>query len=187
MTVKQYMAIKAIPEEMSTREAGAIKMSILFGKPVEHYEGLSFKEFDKLLPYILFIDTDPVAPVKRTIWIGFTRYKLHDKVSDYNPDTGLSLVHFRTIGLLANIHKFAGWIYRPTFAKHDKYKAANDLLNAKITDVYGGFFLFSKKAKKLKDVLNVYSQMAMMDLAEHLDQVTRHYQEAGDGITPSTI
>jgi len=187
VTIKQYMDIKAIPAELPSWEREDRIMAIVFGWPLEKVEALSFKKRKKYQALIRFVNDPTPAKFKKVIWINGTRYKARTKVDRYSPEIGLSLIAHRNAGINKTMNKCLGWIYAPTFTKHDPEKAAEDMLKAKVSDVLGCFFLFSVKAKLSNLAISAYKQEQMEILQEHLEAVTNHFQGTGAGITPSAV
>lgn len=190
LKVGDYIKIQAIPKDLSKRERAAEIMAIVTGKPVEYFESLTHKSFDKMASRLLFLDSDlPSKRVKKVIWLGMERYRLVDKLEESSTEMWASIMHYRTKGTAQNMAHILAWMYRPTFGKFDPEKAEKLFRErANISEVYGAFFLFSRIMRRWKiglDLLQETSQAAMMTLMNHLtkDLGLLPYQENTDGVT----
>lgn len=202
LTVSQFIKFKAISEDMPNLEKDLLKLSIIFNKPVAYFEKLSFKILTAHLKFLKNTEGPFPSKLKKVIWIKGTRYVAQTRVSDYSTELWLSLVHYRTIGLIPNLHHILSWIYKPTFIndsekfhplkwmfpKLNPEKYANDFLHAKMNDVYGTFFLFLKNYQKWKVLLEYSIIRSTEILTSHMKELAAHQsQRTGDGTIRSKV
>lgn len=209
ITVGQYQQLQSIVPQtefdndlervMHEQEIALKKLSIVFKKPVEFFEGVDFKKLREYQAFMKIIEGPTPTRVKKVFWINGTRYKASTDVETQSNEIWLSLIHYRQIGVIPNLHHILSHIYRPTFINDSKgfhpikwmfpklnpKKYADDFLKAKMSDVYGTFFLFLRKHRKWKAALEYSRSDLMNQLATHLTELEQmQSQKNGAGIIP---
>lgn len=170
VTVKQFIELAKVDKDLPFYDRICRRLSILTGKPEEHFEAMEFDKLNALAASISFLDVAPVVKVKPVLWLRGTRYVLKDKPAEYNTSAYLA---FKTYEKTKeqNIHHLLAWMYRPTFSKHNPEKAAADFLHAKITDVQGAFFLFTRKLQESRLHIQYSVLEAEQTLKDHLPEL----------------
>ena len=187
ITVEQLIKLGKIDKGLSKIERDVAILSILTGQPEEYFDSLSWDELTKLVREIRFLDENKLpAKIKKVIWLNKTRYVAHTHPGSYSTDVYLSIKLYQK-DTLNNIHKILAWMYKPSFAKHDPEKSANDFLKASVADVYGAFFLLSQVLLNWKAITE-YSIMESSEiLTNHMKEVRETLlQSTGDGMTHLT-
>lgn len=195
LSVKKYQQLNKIPPpitdgdpidiELSKNEFNIARLAIITGKSADELEAEPFRRLKHLMRKLRFLDENK-HPGKqhRIIWLNGTRYVLRSELKDYSKGIYLTLKAYGN-DVIGNMHHILAWLYQPTFGKHDPDKAANDFLKAKMSKVYGTFFLFSRMLQRSK-VLLAYSRLEAETKIQNHKQVMIQYFSGTDGIESLT-
>lgn len=213
LTVKQYLEllpirakIKAIEEalvdcpeadrfdlNLDLMEAKAEKLSVVFSKPVEYFQKMSFAKLHTSYAHALKIEAEAMNErVIDEITLNGTTYKPILDAADFDTCAYLSLQVYRK-DVHANFADILTWIYLPVGTDQkdrpdDLKKWREDMLTAKMNEVSGAFFLFLKRCKRWKAAMPAYDLKMIEMLKIHAREVETWVksQNTTDGVTPSS-
>jgi len=209
ITVKQYIDLKPITEtikelealpkptdtmeaiqlSIDIMEAKAQKMHIMFGKPLDYFMNLQNDKFIEFYKHVLRIESEPMPKqLNESIKINGKVYKAFTNPAKFNVHQWYAYLAFKD-DLVTNMAKMLTWIYRPEGFDYDKDEPSdyeNDMLDAKLTDVSGCFFLLLTQSLKWQIDVSQQNQTLMEMLTNHLSQLETwgKSQSTTDGFIP---
>lgn len=193
ITVRQYIALKPINDtikELEARpkptdmieaaelsieimEAKAEKMHIMFDKPSDYFMNLPTEKFVESCKHVLRIESEPLPKtLNEVIKINGNKYTAFTNPSKFNVHQWFAYLGYKG-DIIGNLAKMLPWIYRPEGFDYDKHEPSdyeNDMLDAKIVDISGCFFLLLTRWQKWQIAVLQNNQMLMETLTEHLRQ-----------------
>lgn len=208
ITVRQYIALKPIndtikeleaqtkPEDMigaaelsiEIMEAKAEKMHIMFDKPLDYFMNLSTDKFVESYKHVLRIEAEPLPKtMNETIKVNGNTYTAFINPSKFNVHQWYAYLGYKG-DIITNLAKMLPWIYRPEGFDYDKHEPSDyeaDMLDAKLVDISGCFFLLLTRWQKWQIAVLHQNQMLMEMLTDHLIQAEQwaKSQSFTDGIT----
>lgn len=142
-------------------------------------------------------ESKPSDNIKRFVMLGTKPYvallnaqKIHDQLSA-NQFMAAQMYSRTEADAIENMHKLLALIYAPyKFGKikisKDQNLTAERFLKAKIGEVYGGVFFYSRVWEMSQPILQRYTNEAVETIASHMEEVKAHgldLQKGTAGIT----
>lgn len=160
LTVSEFQRIAAINENEPAEVKACLKLEILTSKSYEYFDELQWSSLDIWLGRLKMLElTAFPTKLRKMIVINGHVYRLRPECKDYSKGIYLSLKAYDG-NYIQNMHKVLSVLYRPLYAI-DKDKQHADFKVASLGQVYGAFFLFSRKLQNAKlriAFLNLESQ-----------------------------
>lgn len=187
LTVRQFIEAKKI--ELAHTDILNKRMAL-----VSHFTGKDAETLDlnilkwQLAKVDMLLTSDINTKVKEVIWIKGKRYKTFADVTSLSKtQTKLIVDQAVTAKELAkngqgdsNIHRLLGLIYlrakigtKPEFNVSTWDDISEDMLDAKLGDVYGAVFFYSNVLKKLTPTIPYFLIMAEMTIENHMREVNQ--------------
>jgi hypothetical protein len=209
ITVRQYIALKpindtikeleALPKPTDTieavnlsidiMEAKSEKMSIMFGKPKDFFMNLSTDKFVESYKHVLRIEAEPLPKtLNEVIKVNGNKYIAFVNPSKFNVHQWYAYLGYKS-DIIGHMAKMLPWIYRPEGFDYDKHEPSdyeNDMLDAKLTDISGCFFLLLTQWQKWQTKVLQQNEMLMETLTSHLNEAEQwaRSQSTTVGFTP---
>lgn len=187
LTVRQFIEAKKI--ELAHTDILNKRMAL-----VSHFTGKDAETLDlnilkwQLAKVDMLLTSDINTKVKEVIWINKRRYKTFADVTSLSKtQTKLIVDQAVTAKELAkngqgdsNIHRLLGLVYlrakigtKPEFNVSTWDDISEDMLDAKLGDVYGAVFFYSNVLKKLTPIIPYFLIMAEMTIENHMKEVNQ--------------
>ena len=201
VTVDQYVKLRAVNENIKELEAlektpdnnlevlqaKCEKMALIFDKPVEYFENIPFIKLEESYKMALRIESEPLPQeLKPVLKINGTTYNAITDPSKFNVCAYLAYQQYGK-DIRGNMANILSWIYR--VEGYDSTDEPGDhvpnMLQAKLTDVSGCFFLLLKRFRKWKAALPVFEEMAIMASTDHLQEALK-WQKSQSSMDGST-
>jgi hypothetical protein len=175
-------------------------LAMLVGKTVEELEDMPVGQIKAALKVAATIHKKPInQKLKHIVFVGFKPYKailnakiVHDQLSA-SQFTAAQTFSKTQDDSIQNMHKLLALMYAPykMFGRmklhHDHNYMAEQMKHAKIGDVYGAVFFYSRVWATLQPYLEKYLNQAMETITEVVNEAKAHgvdLQRATAGTTP---
>lgn len=188
LTVKQFQdASYIIKNEDDLLERHVKLIACLSNKPIEWVEshtpaqvGEMVKKLDFLLtpvvskkikPFLVFNKSvyRPILKMETINWGQIKTIKVLGEREEY-PNQYLNQK-------LACVYSKLNWYGKAVYSASDHTKKSEDLLNARLGDVYGTLFFYSNVLVTLKPVIESFSKYATQTIAETMPEVMKWAKE----------
>jgi hypothetical protein len=208
ITVRQYIALKPLnkkildleampkPEDMfeaanlniSIMEAKCEKLALMFGKPLNYFETLPSHKFVGLYKDALYIESLPLPrELNPTIQPNKIKYTAITNPAKFNVHQWYAYLGYKE-DIRGNMAKLLPWFYIPEGFDYTKEPSdyEEDLLDAKLSDVSGCFFLLSRLWSKWQAAVKISNQTIIMETMEVISQAEQWQMSKSttDGIMP---
>lgn len=188
ITVGQYIALKEINDRIKELEAKphtddltveiieakCEKLSLIFNKPVSYFERLSFEKFNTSYKMALLIEAEPMpTELNEVITVNGNKYIAFTNPAKFNVHQWYAYLAYQN-DIRRNMAKLLTWFYRIEGFDYDKHEPSDyekDMLDAKMSDVCGCFFLLSKLYAKWQTAVEEKNKELMNKIPDHLDRL----------------
>ena len=117
----------------------------------------------------------PSTKINKYIWVNGMLYKGLTDITKPNFKAGqyIDLKNFANQSITDNLHNLAAIIYRPVFGKYDHKQISEDMKSAKLNDIYGLVFFYSRVSEMLNPTILMCSVLAAQDIREIMKEIEK--------------
>lgn len=185
ITVSQFQKISAINPDEPDEVKQCLKLEILSGKPYEYFDLAPFKVLEVWLYRLKVLESTSIPKrVNKTIIVNGHLYRLRSECKDFSKGLYLSIKAYDG-KYIENLHKVLAAIYKPVFWR-DKTKQQCDFKEATLGQVYGAFFLFSRKLLTAKMHIEYSMQESIKVINQRVKEMEIQSQVLTAGSTSSS-
>jgi hypothetical protein len=191
LTLKQlikFEQLKALPASNSDaiiRRADK-QLACVTGLSMAEIENLPYWKHELYFKQLASLNADkPKVKVKKVIWVKGKRYKYFKSEKDLNANQYTAFKTYQE-NSIANIHKCGSIAYlrSPLFGKtrfkaEDCEQIANDLLDQKVSKVYGAVFFCMNELESLSLISQASLMIAEMEIQSHKKQMFKDLEALG--------
>ena len=198
LTIEQFQKLTVLVTKDQSIERDILILALLTGKSSFEIEKLSPTVFYQYFAMASFIN-EPIKsiPLKKSTWLGFKKFKAITEIHDFTTAQHKDFTEIMKandnnyIACLPNIlaicHKeltLKGYVYN----SDNHYKNAKIFSQAKIKDVLGAVFFYSKCLKSYSTIIENCLALHMKTIKEMLEEIEndkpfQDFLNTGDGST----
>jgi hypothetical protein len=185
VTVEQFQECYFLLGKTPTIDTWVMVLSTLSGKPGSEIEALSITDLKKYIKKLDFlINPNLNEKVNKFVSIKGKIFKAVYQASDMQTNQvadlkGLMNSEGQSINdtVVENAHKLLACIYVPLTLKGFRYlpskhkEVSNSFRKAKMGEVYGTLFFYSKTYKALMEAINSYGEKNLEIVKEHMKEI----------------
>lgn len=192
LTLKQFIEFTRINEDKNIEALDRKAELIKYFTGLDP-ETLPLADFHKYSSWIdLLIISTPSEKIHPVITVAGKKYASVTDVARFNVNQYTALQEFIKGGAIANLNKIASLCFyrqtdKPTFDSEDRVDIEKELLNAKVSDVHGTVFFYSKVMKTLSPFLEIYFLSASRTIQEMMKEIEQEFGTDFEKVTAGTM
>lgn len=174
LTIAQFQHISKIAQsQMDELDKEVEVVAYLKGCTTEELMNTDLNKIRKVFADCGF--RSPSTKINKYIWVKGKLYKGLTDITKPNFKAGqyIDLKNFANQSITDNLHNLAAIIYRPVFGKYDHKHISEDMKSAKLNDVYGLVFFYSRVSEILKPTIQMSLVLAAHDIKEMMREIER--------------